>query len=104
MSVKLHEGESIPGFPSADVFMALIQPQLCKIQEPCEECLNDVYYQLENMADSLIKDIFMRFPQIVGDIMDITVDIISKEKENTRIFIMAIIEAEMEYIFTNDWD
>jgi len=42
--VKLHEGDSIPGFPSAEVFVSLIFPKLQKINEPCEECLNDVYY------------------------------------------------------------
>lgn len=95
MAVKLHEGDTIPGFPSADVFISLIYPQLCKISEPCEECLNDVQQQLENLADKLIKQIFMRFPTILGDIQDIAVEIISKEKDQTKSQIIGVVEAEL---------
>jgi vacuolar protein sorting-associated protein 1 len=49
-AIAMHEGDSIPGFPSVDVFYYLIQPQLEKLREPALECLNDVYAQLEGLC------------------------------------------------------
>jgi hypothetical protein len=46
----LHEGDTIPGFPSVDVFVYLIQPQLEKLREPATDLLQDVYHMLESMA------------------------------------------------------
>jgi hypothetical protein len=46
-AIAMHEGDSIPGFPSVDVFYYLVQPQLEKLREPALDCLNDVYTQLE---------------------------------------------------------
>ena len=46
----LHEGDTIPGFPSVDVFIYLIQPQLEKLREPALDLLQDVYIMLEQMA------------------------------------------------------
>jgi len=46
-AIAMHEGDSIPGFPSVDVFYYLVQPQLEKLREPALDCLNDVYSQLE---------------------------------------------------------
>lgn len=49
-AIMLHEGDTIPGFPSVDVFIYLIQPQLEKLREPALDLLQDVYHMLENMA------------------------------------------------------
>lgn len=56
------------------------------------------------MASELIKKIFLRFPNILGDVYDIAVEILSREREQTRQYIAAVVEAELSYIFTNDWD
>jgi len=42
-AIAMHEGDSIPGFPSVDVFYYLIQPQLEKLREPALELLQDIY-------------------------------------------------------------
>jgi hypothetical protein len=49
-AIAMHEGDSIPGFPSVDVFYYLVQPQLEKLREPALDCLNDVYTQLEQLS------------------------------------------------------
>jgi len=46
-AIAMHEGDSIPGFTSVDVFYYLLQPQLEKLREPAIDCLNDCYLQLE---------------------------------------------------------
>jgi vacuolar protein sorting-associated protein 1 len=38
-AIAMHEGDSIPGFPSVDVFHYLIQPQLEKLREPALELI-----------------------------------------------------------------
>jgi vacuolar protein sorting-associated protein 1 len=50
-AIVMHQGDSIPGFPSVDVFYYLIQPQLEKLREPALDCLNDVYAQLEGLCN-----------------------------------------------------
>lgn len=49
-AIMLHEGDTIPGFPSVDVFVYLIQPQLEKLREPALDLLQDVYHILEGIA------------------------------------------------------
>ena len=39
-AITLHQGDSIPGFPSFDSFLYLIMPQLDKLKEPSLETLN----------------------------------------------------------------
>lgn len=38
-AIKQHEGYSMPGFPSVDVFNYLLKPCLGQIKEPALECL-----------------------------------------------------------------
>ena len=59
-AILLHEGDSIPGFPSIDAFLALLQPQLNKLKEPAIDLVNSVYAYLEEVAISLIGKLFYR--------------------------------------------
>lgn len=43
----MHEGDGLPGFPSVDVFIYLINPQLEKLRDPALELIQDTYQQLE---------------------------------------------------------
>ena len=72
-AIVMHQGDSIPGFPSVDVFYYLIQPQLEKLREPALDCLNDVYAQLEGLCNMIIDRVFLRFPSLRPVIMDIIV-------------------------------
>ena len=54
----MHEGDSLPGFPSIDVFVYLINPQLEKLRDPALELIQDTYSQLENIASSIVGKIF----------------------------------------------
>jgi vacuolar protein sorting-associated protein 1 len=49
-AIILHQGDSIPGFPSIDSFLYLIQPQLEKIREPALDTLHNVFIYLENLT------------------------------------------------------
>jgi hypothetical protein len=54
----MHEGDSLPGFPSIDVFVYLINPQLEKLRDPALELIQDTYSQLENIASTIVSKIF----------------------------------------------
>ena len=100
----LHEGDTIPGFPSVDVFIYLIQPQMEKLREPALDLLQDVYFMLEQMAQGIVERIFSRFPSLIPEVMDIIVTVLQEEREKTRGLIESIIDAEQNYHFTNDSD
>ena len=36
-AIQMHEGDGLPGFPSVDVFIFLITPQLEKLRDPALE-------------------------------------------------------------------
>lgn len=57
-AIKQHEGYSMPGFPSVDVFNYLIGPCLSQIKEPAHDCLQDVYLYLENLAEEIANKVF----------------------------------------------
>jgi vacuolar protein sorting-associated protein 1 len=90
----LHEGDTIPGFPSVDVFVYLITPQLEKLREPALELINDVYHLLENMASGIVDKIFIRFPTIIPEVMDIITGVLQAERDTCRDLVEAVLDAE----------
>jgi len=38
-AIQMHEGDGLPGFPSVDVFIYLINPQLEKLRDPALELI-----------------------------------------------------------------
>lgn len=100
----MHEGDTIPGFPSVDVFIYLIQPKLEQLRDPALDCLNEVYHFLENLASGIVEKIFVRFPTIIPDIMEIITGVLQAERDKAREIVEAIIDSEQNYLFTNDVD
>ena len=70
-AIAMHEGDSIPGFPSVDVLQYLIAPMLDKLRDPALELIQDCYAQLEALASGIVERIFLRFPSLRPLIMDI---------------------------------
>ena len=44
----------------------------------------------------------MRFPSLRPIIMDIIISVLSKERDHAREIVDAVIDAEQNYLFTND--
>eukprot|EP00831_Metopus_contortus_P020154 TRINITY_DN1883_c0_g4_i1.p1 TRINITY_DN1883_c0_g4~~TRINITY_DN1883_c0_g4_i1.p1 ORF type:complete len:676 (-),score=161.20 TRINITY_DN1883_c0_g4_i1:57-2084(-) len=101
-AILMHEGDSMPGFPSADVFVSLIQPQIDKLKDPCMDLVQDVYNYLEELAGSIEHLTFLRFPSFGEEIMEKITEFMVEERENTRYLVESIIESETVYMFTND--
>jgi hypothetical protein len=90
----MHEGDGLPGFPSVDVFIYLVTPQLERLRDPALELIQDSYSQLEQIAHSIVDKIFQRFPTMIPEIMDIIVKCLSKERDHAREVVEAIIDSE----------
>mmetsp|Transcript_10573 Transcript_10573/g.17739 ORF Transcript_10573/g.17739 Transcript_10573/m.17739 type:complete len:145 (+) Transcript_10573:437-871(+) len=103
-AIRMHEGDGLPGFPSVDVVIYLINPQLEKLRDPALELIQDTYQQLEQIAHNIVDKIFQRFPTMIPEIMEIIVRILSKERDRAREVVEAIIDSEQNYLFTNDTD
>lgn len=98
----MHEGDGLPGFPSVDVFIYLVTPQLEKLRDPALELIQDSYAQLEQIAATIVDKIFQRFPTMIPEIMDIIVKVLAQERDRAREVVEAIIDSEQNYLFTND--
>ncbi|KAH8738571.1 hypothetical protein FG386_001986 [Cryptosporidium ryanae] len=101
-AIRMHEGDSMPGFPSPDMFEYLILPHLRKIQSPVMDCLDKVTSALENVSQKVAHKVFSRFPKLSDQILDRSQEILLEEKERTKIILEQLVEAETGYLFTND--
>ncbi|CAG9334067.1 unnamed protein product [Blepharisma stoltei] len=97
-----HEGDNIPGFPSVDVLLFLLHPQLERLKGPVLDCLNDVHSYLDQLSRKIIERVFYRFPSLVAEIGDISSHVLIKERENCKTIVEELVDAEEGYIFTND--
>lgn len=101
-AILLHEGVDMPGFPSADVFVSLIRPEIEQLKAPALELLQDVYNYLEELASSIQAQTFIRFPEFGEEIMEKIIEIMQEEREKTRYLVESILDSEETYMFTND--
>eukprot|EP01015_Nassula_variabilis_P025044 TRINITY_DN483_c0_g2_i2.p1 TRINITY_DN483_c0_g2~~TRINITY_DN483_c0_g2_i2.p1 ORF type:complete len:647 (+),score=143.12 TRINITY_DN483_c0_g2_i2:65-2005(+) len=102
-AIIMHQGDSIPGFPSIDSFLYLVKPQLEKLREPAIECVNNVYVYLESLSVKIMNRIFYRFPQLIEDVSEIVIKVLQDERDQTRQMVENLIDAEEGYLFTNDY-
>ena len=103
-ALTIHEGDSIPGFPSVDAFIYLLRPQLEKLKDPIEECFQEVFQYLDFLSGKILEKTFTRFPQAVNDMSDLVSNYLLEERDKTKYLIDSIVEMEINYLFTNDYD
>ncbi|MCQ2973164.1 MAG: hypothetical protein MJ209_07905, partial [archaeon] len=101
-ALTIHEGDSIPGFPSVDAFIYLLRPQLEKLKEPIEECFTCTFQYLDYLSNKILEKTFLRFPQAINDMTDLINNYLSEEREKTKYLVDSIVEMEINYLFTND--
>ncbi|MBQ6284768.1 MAG: dynamin family GTPase [Bacilli bacterium] len=103
-ALTIHEGDSIPGFPSVDAFIYLLRPQLEKLKDPIEECFQNVFQYLDFLSGKILEKTFTRFPQAINDMTDLVTNYLIEERDKTKYIIDSIVEMEINYLFTNDFD
>ena len=74
-ALTIHEGDSIPGFPSVDAFIYLLRPQLEKLKDPIEECFNEVFQYIDFLSGKILEKTFTRFPQAIDEMTDLVTEI-----------------------------
>lgn len=60
----------MPGFPGTDIFLALVTPQIEKLNEPCMDLLHEVYIFIDNLAQTILVDCFSRLPELSSEIVE----------------------------------
>ena len=103
-ALTIHEGDSIPGFPSVDAFIYLLRPQLEKLKDPIEECFTNVFQYLDFLSGKILEKTFTRFPQAINDLTDLVTNYLNEEREKTKYLVDSVVEMEINYLFTNDYD
>lgn len=101
-AIRMHEGDSLPGFPSPDTFEFLALPHLCKIAIPAVECVHNVASALDLLAQRMSQAVFRRFPKLAEVALEMTQNIIQREKDAARIIVEQQVAAQTGYLFTND--
>ncbi|XP_952965.1 dynamin, putative [Theileria annulata] len=101
-AIRIHEGDSLPGFPSPDTFEYLMLPQLQKIVPSVQDCLDKVHMTLELLSFKVAEKVFGRFPSLCVRVQSLSQQLFNEEKEKTREILDQYIESETLYIFTND--
>ncbi|EER12798.1 dynamin, putative [Perkinsus marinus ATCC 50983] len=101
-AIRVHEGDALPGFPSPDIFEFLILPYLRQIQGPTMECLNTVAATLEVLSQKMARTVFKRFPKLADQVLELTSQILYREKEHTRAILEDLVAYDTGYLFTND--
>ena len=103
-ALTIHEGDSIPGFPSVDAFIYLLRPQLEKLKDPIEECFQEVFQYIDFLSGKILEKVFTRFPQAVNDISDLVSNYLIEERDKTKYLLDSVVDMEINYLFTNDYD
>ena len=103
-ALTIHEGDSIPGFPSVDAFIYLLRPQLEKLKDPIEECFQEVFQYLDFLSGKILEKTFTRFPQAINDLTDLVTNYLIEERDKTKYLIDSVVDMEINYLFTNDYD
>ena len=98
----IHEGNSMPGFPSIDAFIYLLRPQFEKLKEPIEEFFTNIFQYIEFLSEKILEKTFAKFPNIINDINSLIMDYLIKERDKTKFLIDRIVDMEINYLFTND--
>lgn len=102
LAIRMHEGDSLPGFPSPDTFEYLILPHLRKVQSPVMDCLDRVTQSLELLSQTIANRVFGRFPKLSEQVLEKSSIILLREKEVTKSILENVVAAETGYLFTND--
>ena len=101
-AIRVHEGDSLLGFPSPDTFEFLALPHLQKIACPSVECVHNVASALDMLAQRIAHAVFRRFPKMAEAALGMTQNIIQEQKDAARVIVEQQVACYTGYLFTND--
>ena len=97
-------GEStIPGFPSIDAFLALLNPLLKRLQNPAYEINNRVHELLESSAMHIMEEVLStKYPEFISRFRDLIRRILEKYRKSLEAYLNFLLDSELNYLYTND--
>jgi len=101
-AIRIHEGDSLPGFPSPDTFEFLALPHLQKLAIPAVECVHNVAASLDVLSQRMAHAVFRRFPKMAESVLGMTQNIIQEQKDAARAIVEEQVACYIGYLFTND--
>lgn len=94
---------TIPGFPSIDAFLSLLNPLLKRLQNPAYEVNNKIHEILETEAMDVINDVLCtKYPEFNSRFKDMIRKILDKYRRNLESYLNSLLDSELFYLFTND--
>lgn len=63
-----------------------------------------MYLYLENLAEEIANKVYAWFPGVTGEILEVVSWVLVEERDKTKEILEDIIDAELGYLFTNDYD
>jgi hypothetical protein len=61
----------IPGFPSIDAFLFLINPKLEELRSPSLSLIDKIFRKMEKLVRKLSRNTFGKFPEVESEVLDI---------------------------------
>jgi hypothetical protein len=101
-AIDFYHGDAIPGFPSFDSFLYLVDPMLKKLNYPIINMLKECTKIIEGIGSEMIRLVFGKFIRLQEIIMRIFCDFVKKRSSDSRKILLNLIACEENYIFTND--
>jgi hypothetical protein len=103
-SLRMHTGNSLPGFTSAESFESLMTPLLLDLKEPALELLEEVHSVMEQITIHYINETFVRFPMFLSEVTEAALGVLQADKDRTKLLLNQIIDANIGYTYTKDPD
>ncbi|CAD8138201.1 unnamed protein product [Paramecium octaurelia] len=102
--IQKYQAQSIPGFLPVDAFYALLNPELKKLYAPAYDTLEQAFQILEQYATTILESQLQQLPSVYKMLQDQIMEVIHECKKNAHDSITDVLDAEQNYIFTNDFN
>ena len=66
------------------------------------ECLEKVHLYMEELMQSILRNVFERFPALMEEVSDMSSRILNEHKNKANTVLESILNSEIGYVFTND--
>ncbi|CAG8608537.1 1046_t:CDS:2, partial [Scutellospora calospora] len=102
-TIKNSRGRLLPGFIPYSAVRNIIQENQIKWKEPAINCLDGIYKIMKDLVCKAVKDIFSRFPNLVGNVRGKTLDLLEECRKQTAERINFMYQMELNaHKFTLD--
>ena len=96
-------GDNIPGFPSIDAFLALLNPLLKKLQNPAYSINNRVHEIMETETTRITNEVMIKkFPEFNDRFTDLVRRVLERHRRELENYLNFLLDSELSYLYTND--